>query len=244
MEVEQRHQVGEGLGQAGERVRDRLVAVRVEQRHRVADHAGRLHERTVRREALHVHVPQDPAVHRLQAVGGGRDGAVLDDLLAVGEVVAVELLDGGEVDDDLLELGGGHDALLGALRGAGLPGGHQLLLAMFSVSPVRSRNHALRASDLGPNNFLRQLRQTGGVVDHHPADGAARPDHQSQFLVVHLAQTLHAADVGLVVGVLGTERSERRVVGQVDALTAEHGAPQRRQCVEQPPLSMKPGHQV
>jgi hypothetical protein len=75
-------QVGERLCEAGECVGDRLVAVRVEQRHRVADHAGGLHERPVGEQTLDVHVPQDPAVHRLEPVGGRRDGSVLDDLLA------------------------------------------------------------------------------------------------------------------------------------------------------------------
>ena len=119
VEVEQRHEVGERLGQAGERVGDRLVAVGVEQRHGVADHACRLHERPVGEQALHVHVPQDPAVHRLESVGGRWHGPVLDDLLAVGEVVAVELLDRGQVDDDLLEVGGGRP--LGPLAGLGVP---------------------------------------------------------------------------------------------------------------------------
>jgi hypothetical protein len=66
----------ERLAETNERVVDGLVAVGVVLAHHVADDTGALHVGAVGAHVLLVHAPEDPAVHRLEAVAGvgqGRD---------------------------------------------------------------------------------------------------------------------------------------------------------------------------
>ena len=79
VEVDQRVAQRERLGHAHECVVDGAVTVRVITRHRVAGDAGALHEGAVGPEALLLHVPDDAAVHRLQAVAHVGKGARHDD---------------------------------------------------------------------------------------------------------------------------------------------------------------------
>ena len=79
VEVDERVAQREGLGHAHEGVIDRAVAVRMELGHRVAGDAGALDEGAVGPEALLLHVPDDPPVHRLEAVAHVRQGAGHDD---------------------------------------------------------------------------------------------------------------------------------------------------------------------
>ena len=81
MEVDQRVAQRERLGHAHEGVVDRAVAVRVVVGHRVAGDAGALDVVAVGPEALHLHVPEDPAVHRLEPVADvGQARAVMTDM--------------------------------------------------------------------------------------------------------------------------------------------------------------------
>ena len=68
VELDQWMAQGERLGHAHERVVDRRVAVWVVVGHRVARDAGALDEVAVGTEALLLHVPDDPAMHRLEPV--------------------------------------------------------------------------------------------------------------------------------------------------------------------------------
>jgi len=68
VEVDQRVAQAEGLGHADQGVVDGLVAVRVVLAHDVAGDTGAFHHGAVGAEALIEHVPQDAAVHRLEAV--------------------------------------------------------------------------------------------------------------------------------------------------------------------------------
>ena len=89
VEIEEGHQIGEGLGHARQCIGDGGVTMRVKQRHGVTDDASRLYERAVGKQALLVHVPQDATMHRLQAVRGAGHGAVVDDFLGVIAVVGI-----------------------------------------------------------------------------------------------------------------------------------------------------------
>ena len=84
--VDQRVAHGEVLGQARQRVVDRLVAVRVIVAHRVADDLGALQKAAVRRQPQLVHGVKDAPVHGLQAVAHVGQRAVHDGRQRVGEV--------------------------------------------------------------------------------------------------------------------------------------------------------------
>jgi hypothetical protein len=82
----------EVLSHADHRVVDRGVAVRVVLAHHAADDVGRLPVGPVGPQALLVHRPQDPAVHRFQAVADLGQGAADDHRHRVVEVGALDLL--------------------------------------------------------------------------------------------------------------------------------------------------------
>jgi hypothetical protein len=82
----------ERLGEAHERVVDRLVAVRVVGAHDVTDDAGALPRGAVRLEACLVHRVEHPAVHRLQAVAGVRQRPAHDHAHRVVEEAGANLL--------------------------------------------------------------------------------------------------------------------------------------------------------
>ena len=84
--VHQRIAHGEILGQAGHRVIDRGVAMRVIVAHHVAGDLGRLSERPVGRQAQFAHRIEDAAVHRLQPVAGIGQRAVHDRGQRIGQV--------------------------------------------------------------------------------------------------------------------------------------------------------------
>ena len=68
MEVDQRVTQRERLGHSHERGVDGGVTVRMEPRHRVAGDASTFDVATVGAEALLLHVPDDSAVHWLEAI--------------------------------------------------------------------------------------------------------------------------------------------------------------------------------
>ena len=82
----------EVLRHADHRVVDRRVAVRVVLAHHAADDVGRLAVGTVGPQALLEHRPQDPAVHRFQAVAHVGQGSADDHRHRVVEVGALDLL--------------------------------------------------------------------------------------------------------------------------------------------------------
>ncbi len=84
--VDQRVAHGKALREAGERVVDRLVAVRMEVTHRLADDLGALAVAGIRIEPQFAHRKQDAAVHGLQAVAHIRQRAVHDGGQRVREV--------------------------------------------------------------------------------------------------------------------------------------------------------------
>ncbi len=84
--VDQRVAHGKVLGQAGKRVIDRLVAVRVIVAHGVADDLGALQKAAVRRQPQLVHGVEDAPVHGLQAIAHVGQRAVHDGRQRVGEV--------------------------------------------------------------------------------------------------------------------------------------------------------------
>jgi hypothetical protein len=95
------------LGHPGQRVVDGRVAVRVQPAHHLADHPGALHVRTVRAQAHLVHLVQDPALHRLEAIPRVGERPGVDDAVGVLEVAAAHLLGDVDVDDILFEILGG-----------------------------------------------------------------------------------------------------------------------------------------
>ena len=92
VEVDQRVAQRERLRHAGQRVVDRRRAVGVVVGHDVAGGAGALDVVAVGPEALHVHRPQDPAVHGLQAVAGVGQRPRHDDRHRVVQEGALHLL--------------------------------------------------------------------------------------------------------------------------------------------------------
>ena len=84
--VDQRVALGKILGEAHQRVVDRLVAVRVEVTHHVADDFCALLEGRGRVETQQVHAVQDAPVHRLEAVAGIGQRALHDRGERVGVV--------------------------------------------------------------------------------------------------------------------------------------------------------------
>ncbi|GDY77665.1 hypothetical protein SAV31267_071500 [Streptomyces avermitilis] len=106
MAVDQGQAHGERLREAHQGVVDRRVAVRVELTHDLADDAGALHIAAVGAQAHLVHLIDDPAVHRLEAVAGVRQGTGVDDRVRVLEEGALHLVDDVDVEDPLLEVVG------------------------------------------------------------------------------------------------------------------------------------------
>jgi hypothetical protein len=105
--VDQRQPHRPRLGHPGQRVVDGRVAVRVQPAHHLADHPGALHVRTVRAQAHLVHLVQDPALHRLEAIPRVGERPGVDDAVGVLEVAAAHLLGDVDVDDILFEILGG-----------------------------------------------------------------------------------------------------------------------------------------
>ena len=95
----------EVLREPREGVVDRHVAVRVVLPHHVADDRRRLAERAVAAKAHLVHRPEDPPLHRLQAVAHIREGARDDDGHRVIEVGLPHLGLELDTDDALVVLG-------------------------------------------------------------------------------------------------------------------------------------------
>ena len=85
VEVDERVAQRERLGHAHQGVVDGLAVVRVVLGHRVAGDARAFDERAIGTEALRLHVPQDPAVHGLEAVAHVGQGAADDDRHGVVE---------------------------------------------------------------------------------------------------------------------------------------------------------------
>ena len=104
--VDQRQAHRERLRHAHQGVVDRRVAVRVQLAHDLADDAGALHVAAVGAQAHLVHLVDDAAVHRLQAVAGVGQGARVDDRVRVLEEGALHLVDDVDVEDALLEVVG------------------------------------------------------------------------------------------------------------------------------------------
>jgi len=92
VEVDERVAQRERLGHAGQRVVDRRRAVGVVVGHDMARRAGALDVVAVGPEALHVHRPQDAAVHRLEAVACVRKRTGHDDRHRVVQEGALHLL--------------------------------------------------------------------------------------------------------------------------------------------------------
>ncbi len=117
--VDERQPHRERLRHADERVVDGAVTVGVQLAHDLADDAGRLHVAAVGAQAHVVHLEQDPAVHRLQAVAGVRQRAAVDDRVGVLEKAALHLVGDVDVDDRLADWLG-----RGLLAGAAGLAGH------------------------------------------------------------------------------------------------------------------------
>ena len=96
VEVDQRVAQRERLGHAHQGVVDRAVAVRVEAGHRVAGDTGALDVAAVGPETLFLHVPDDPAVHRLEAVAHVGQGPRHDDRHGVLEERVLHLVMEGD----------------------------------------------------------------------------------------------------------------------------------------------------
>ena len=96
--VDQRVARDEILGEADERVVDRLVAVRMERAHHVADDFRAFLEGGAGIEAQHLHAVEDAAVDRLQPVAGVGQRPAHDGRERIGEVALLER--GAQVDRD------------------------------------------------------------------------------------------------------------------------------------------------
>ena len=92
------------LGQPDQGVVDGGVTMGVQTAHDVADHAGALDVASVGAQAHLVHLVQDAALDRLEAVAGVGEGAGVDDAVGVLKVRAAHLLGHVDVDDVLFEL--------------------------------------------------------------------------------------------------------------------------------------------
>jgi hypothetical protein len=102
--VHQRQAHHPWLRQPDQGVVNRAVAVRVEPAHDIADHAGALDVRAVGPQSHLVHLVEDPALHRLEAVAGVRERALVDNRVGVLKVAAPHLLCDVDVDDVLFEI--------------------------------------------------------------------------------------------------------------------------------------------
>ena len=92
MEIDEGVLEREGLGHAGQGVVDGRVAVGVEPGHHVAHNPSALHVAPVGPEALVIHRPKDPAVHRLESVTGVGQSPADDDRHGVVQERALHLL--------------------------------------------------------------------------------------------------------------------------------------------------------
>src|SRR5215469_3767266 len=95
------------------------VAVRVQPAHHLADYARALDVAAVGPQAHLVHLVQDPALHRLEAVSGVGYRALVDDGVGVLEVAAAHLLGDVDVDDVLFEILGRCAPRVAAASGGG-----------------------------------------------------------------------------------------------------------------------------
>jgi hypothetical protein len=111
----------EVLGHAHEGVVDGAVAVGVVLAHHVAGDPGALHVAAVGAGAEVLHAPEDPAVHRLEAVARVGQGPGRDDRHGVVEEGALHLL----LDLDRLDRGGEH-----------LAGDHDVVVVVLVVGEV------------------------------------------------------------------------------------------------------------
>ena len=100
--VDQRVARGKILGEAHQRVVDRLVAVRMEIAHHVADDLCRFLERRAGIEAQQPHAVEDAPVHRLEPVARVRQRAMHDGRKRIGEIALLERL----AQRDLLHVAG------------------------------------------------------------------------------------------------------------------------------------------
>ena len=88
--VDQRIARGKILGEADERVVDRLIAMRMERAHHVADDFRAFLEGGARIETQNMHAVEDAPVHRLQPVAGVGQGPPHDGREGIGEVALFE----------------------------------------------------------------------------------------------------------------------------------------------------------
>ncbi len=117
--VDQRVAHGEVLRQAGERVVDRLVAVRMVVAHGVADDLGALEEAAVRRQPQLVHGIEDAPVHGLQAVAHIGQRAVHDGRQRVRQIA---LFQRHPEVDRLVAVGAGQNRFFGHRSWLARPG--------------------------------------------------------------------------------------------------------------------------
>ena len=103
--VDQRQPHRPRLGHPDQRVVDGAVAVRVQPSHHLADHLGALDVGAVGPQAHLAHLVEDAALHRLEAVPGVRQGALVDHRVGVLEVTGAHLVGDVDIDDVFLELG-------------------------------------------------------------------------------------------------------------------------------------------
>ena len=99
--VDQRIARGKILGEAHQRVVDRLVAMRMERAHHVADDLGGFLERRAGVEPQQPHAVEDAAVHRLQPVARIGQRAVHDGRQRIGEIALFERV----AQPDLVDFG-------------------------------------------------------------------------------------------------------------------------------------------
>lgn len=123
--VDQRDAHREGLRHADQGVVDRRVAVRVQLAHDLPDDAGALDVAAVGPQPHLVHLVDDAAVHRLEAVPGVGEGARVDDRVRVLEEGALHLVDDVDVEDPLLVRVVGR-------RGLGAAAGHRCRLLVWA----------------------------------------------------------------------------------------------------------------
>ena len=96
--LDQRIARGEILGEAHQRLVDRLVAVRMERAHHVADDLGAFLERRAGVEPQDMHAVEDAAMHRLEAVARVRQRPAHDGRERVGEIALLERVAQADVD--------------------------------------------------------------------------------------------------------------------------------------------------
>ena len=165
--------------------------------HRVAGDAGALDERAVGAEALLLHVPDDPAVHRLEPVAhvgqGPRDDdghRVVEEDCAPSRLAAATGCTTTRVVGDV--------AGASPLGGIGVSA-HQMSRKRTSLALVLMK--FLRDSTSSPIRTLITLVGQGGLFDLDLQQRARRGIHRGplQLFPVHLAEALQPLELLLVV---------------------------------------------